>query len=132
MENKKVFGMEIVVLKNCPFCGGEAELHQDNNPPCDDWWVACYNTDCPSNPQVNPYYHHTRGRETAIKAWNTRKEISVEDCDQCKKDHEILVNTILNKFLSIERLEEIIFKTVGKDYFANKLAKAIKAELGGM
>ena len=60
-------------LKNCPFCGGEASLTQDNNPPNNHWWVACYNNSCPAMPQAtNVEYPKDNTREEAIKSWNTR------------------------------------------------------------
>ena len=49
-------------LKNCPFCGGEAEFAtKDGN------WIWCKKCGAESN-----YFEQT---EEAIKAWNTRKPL---------------------------------------------------------
>lgn len=60
--------------RNCPFCGGPAEVHQLHK---DEWYVACGNGDCPVNPETNTF-----GTETdAIEAWNHSYEVPKVTCD---------------------------------------------------
>lgn len=60
-------------LKPCPFCGGEAELHQsydmDTNE-VDGWFVWCNNKECECAPETREHFTEAE----AIVAWNTRAE----------------------------------------------------------
>lgn len=49
--------------RDCPFCGGPAEVHQLRQG---EWYVACGNGDCPVNPETNCFDTET----DAIEAWN--------------------------------------------------------------
>lgn len=57
-------------LKPCPFCGGEASVHQDNDystgKPVDRWWVQC--TPCDMFPEAA----WCKPIDEAIAAWNNR------------------------------------------------------------
>lgn len=58
-------------LKPCPFCGGEAKLHQTtygNNIAA--YVVWCGNRNC----DVSPTTRYRRFRKEAIEAWNRRAE----------------------------------------------------------
>ena len=100
-------------LKKCPFCGGEGTLHQDNNPPHNYWWVACYNNDCPSMPQATTCKEGeiVSDRQEAIEAWNNRPESTLRVLDEdetlkCFQDYE----AYLRDRCSEKKLDEIIFK----------------------
>lgn len=53
----------VPVPRDCPFCGGPAEVHQLHK---DEWYVVCGNSDCPVNPETNCFDTKT----DAIEAWN--------------------------------------------------------------
>ena len=52
-------------LKDCPFCGGAASLHNDTDSPC--WFVGCSNSACPIEP-----CHYADTEAEAIATWNRR------------------------------------------------------------
>jgi hypothetical protein len=56
-------GAETVVLKPCPFCGGEAELTGYRAP---EFWVHCPQIGCKASTEA------FGSKERAIAAWNTR------------------------------------------------------------
>lgn len=56
-------------IKRCPFCGGEALIHQ-NKDEMKTYSVYCGNEDCPASPKISCY-----GKEMAIDLWNTRKSM---------------------------------------------------------
>lgn len=60
--------------RNCPFCGGPAEVHQLHK---DEWYVACGNSDCPVNPETNTFDTET----DAIEAWNNSYNAPKVTCD---------------------------------------------------
>lgn len=67
-------------LKQCPFCGGEAEmnriLNSDGEP---EYYISvCKKHDCPGN--VREVY---KSEEMAIKVWNTRTPEIVR-CGECE------------------------------------------------
>ena len=56
-------------LKPCPYCGGDAELHQTHHQGSA-WFAWCANDECPVKPMTNDY-------ETCVEAiavWNHRAE----------------------------------------------------------
>ena len=53
-------------LKPCPFCGGEALLHDEEYKECGIYWVGCFNADCKMHPVTADYTHE----ESAVAAWN--------------------------------------------------------------
>ena len=59
--------------RDCPFCGGPAEVHQLHK---DEWYVACGNSDCPVNPETNCFDTEV----DAIEAWNNSYNVKVT-CD---------------------------------------------------
>lgn len=60
--------------RNCPFCGGPAEVHQLHK---DEWYVACGNSDCPVNPETNTFDTEV----DAIEAWNHSYDVPKVTCD---------------------------------------------------
>ena len=54
-------------LKPCPFCGGEADLI-NNDYVYEKWFAGCHNGKCPVQPET--YIHGTK--DEAINAWNRR------------------------------------------------------------
>ena len=60
--------------RNCPFCGGPAEVHQLHK---DEWYVACGNNDCPVNPETSCFDTET----DAIEAWNNSYNAPKVTCD---------------------------------------------------
>lgn len=71
-------------LLPCPFCGGEAELHQtydmDTNE-VDGWFVWCNNKECECTPETREHFTEAE----AIAAWNTRAE---QTCRMVEKQEE--------------------------------------------
>lgn len=53
----------VPVPRDCPFCGGPAEVHQLRQG---EWYVACGNDSCPVNPETNCFDTEA----DAIEAWN--------------------------------------------------------------
>ena len=60
--------------RDCPFCGGPAEVHQLRK---DEWYVACGNGDCPVNPETNTFDTEA----DAIEAWNNSYNAPKVTCD---------------------------------------------------
>lgn len=60
--------------RNCPFCGGPAEVHQLRKG---EWYVACGNGDCPVNPETNTFDTEAE----AIEAWNNSYSTPKVTCD---------------------------------------------------
>lgn len=60
--------------RDCPFCGGPAEVHQLHK---DEWYVACGNSDCPVNPETSCFDTET----DAIEAWNNSYNAPKVTCD---------------------------------------------------
>lgn len=63
-------------MKPCPFCGGEASIHESNRYPSlggriTGYTVVCTNTHC-INYMIDDWYK--RSKKKAIKRWNTRAE----------------------------------------------------------
>ena len=67
-------------MKPCPFCGGDAELHQtyhllhQTHHQGSAWFAWCANDECPVKPMTNDY-------ETCVEAiavWNHRAERTCE------------------------------------------------------
>jgi Lar family restriction alleviation protein len=80
---------ELVELKACPFCGGEAEL-DDLGDPNDDSFVHCTRCDVQ---QIANY-----GAAKASERWNTRATASgitrVEEARLLRSDCEFLLSVI--------------------------------------
>ena len=59
-------------LKNCPFCGGKAELIHDDTTtygfPTPNWAVRCESEICIAH-EISPAYSQ---HESAIEDWNRR------------------------------------------------------------
>ena len=55
-------------LKPCPFCGGEAELHEITFGE-KRFFIDCSNGECPVLPQTDSFGY----KEPAIHVWNTRQ-----------------------------------------------------------
>lgn len=64
----------VPVPRDCPFCGGPAEVHQLRK---DEWYVACGNSDCPVNPETSCFDTET----DAIEAWNNSYNAPKVTCD---------------------------------------------------
>lgn len=60
--------------RNCPFCGGPAEVHQLRK---DEWYVACPSEGCPVNPETNTFDTEV----DAIEAWNNSYNAPKVTCD---------------------------------------------------
>lgn len=60
--------------RDCPFCGGPAEVHQLHK---DEWYVVCGNGDCPVNPETSCFDTET----DAIEAWNNSYNAPNVTCD---------------------------------------------------
>ena len=65
-------------LKACPVCGKKAYAHQEHivtpqKVKIGKWGVHCGTVDC----IILPYRHETR--EQAIKAWNTRSLVAIDE-----------------------------------------------------
>lgn len=56
--------MRSELLALCPFCGGTANLHENN----DYWYVAC--REC-----INQTAHFYNGKDIVLKSWNARRPI---------------------------------------------------------
>ena len=57
----------------CPFCGGEAVLHQTydmDTGAVDGWFAWCDNDTCECKPETEQFFTEAE----AIAAWNTRAE----------------------------------------------------------
>jgi hypothetical protein len=65
-------------LKNCPFCGGRAELNSRKNIGHDNaqWWVHCAIPTCYS---IGP---KCLGPESAVLIWNNRRTPSLSEPSQ--------------------------------------------------
>ena len=83
-------------LKNCPFCGGEAEFAtKDEN------WIWCKKCGAESN-----YFEQT---EEAIKAWNTRKPL--EQIEQRLKTEEMEIeDAIQSLYIEMYRNKDALEK----------------------
>ena len=57
-------------LRECPFCGGEAEVIDWRWGGIGYWRVECTAVDCPTNPRTARH----RSEAKAIEAWNTRAD----------------------------------------------------------
>lgn len=68
-------------LEPCPFCGWVANLCMDDDDPDGEYCApVCTNLDC-----VAAYFDSWYGtRAEAIKAWNTRAEVSDTFCEACR------------------------------------------------
>lgn len=64
----------VPVPRDCPFCGGPAEVHQLHK---DEWYVVCGNSDCPVNPETNTFDTEA----DAIEAWNNSYNAPKVTCD---------------------------------------------------
>ena len=60
-------------LKPCPFCNREAEITQCQY---NDYYVTCKNCGCQLG-QDGVAYNDFGTKEEAIKAWNTRTDVSI-------------------------------------------------------
>ena len=60
--------------RDCPFCGGPAEVHQLHK---DEWYVVCPSEDCPVNPETSCFDTETE----AIEAWNNSYNAPKVTCD---------------------------------------------------
>lgn len=64
-------------LKNCPFCGGEAEVRTYRAPTVEEFfWCACTNCQAQSPPSGDD-----ATTADAVSAWNTRWHPPVDDDD---------------------------------------------------
>lgn len=74
-----------VVLKKCPFCGGEARMEAEAIGK----EKYLYSVSCINDCVTQGIYHKTV--DSAIKAWNTRKPVEnvlerlEEQAEECKK-----------------------------------------------
>lgn len=85
-------------LKNCPFCGGKAELHRfgsgrslgSREQPTvirDKWMVSCNHGCCKTAGFEDSIYHadsgevvvEKNGAELAVEAWNRRASADIAD-----------------------------------------------------
>lgn len=59
-------------LKQCPFCGGEAETYHSDNPDSNIqyWGVDCKSDECITHTMIADY----ATEKDAVAAWNRRKE----------------------------------------------------------
>jgi hypothetical protein len=55
-------------LKQCPFCGAEADIVELKMTDTSLWDITCIGVECPVVPNVGA----TEELHEAIKAWNTR------------------------------------------------------------
>ena len=96
---------DAVELLNCPFCGGTANLHNDES---EFWYVAC--REC-----ITQTTHFYNGRDIVIDRWNTRD--SAEN-DRLKK--EVAVGKAL--------LEEAFIATLCHHHLLFKLRDALNVD----
>lgn len=73
-QNEALAIYRVPTPRNCPFCGGPAEVHQLHK---DEWYVACGNSDCPVNPETSCFDTET----DAIEAWNNSYNAPKVTCD---------------------------------------------------
>lgn len=58
-----------IVLKRCPFCGGDADLVELKMTHQSLWDITCIGENCPVSPNVGA----TEDMQEAIDGWNTRR-----------------------------------------------------------
>lgn len=87
------------VLKQCPFCGGEAHISASS----DGYGVQCWNRRC-----IDMQIEEIPTEAEAIEAWNTRAEPPYDDLLRClENDWHIRASWDgLRKFWCIELTEE--------------------------
>ena len=56
-------------LRSCPFCGGEAEIFENDDRP-NEWYAACVNPEC----KCEAYLPFAKTVTEAAAAWNRRTE----------------------------------------------------------
>jgi len=98
--------VEQVDLRECPFCGGEANTevkHSKITGVRDQHFPSCLNADCPAF-IVDPYMTWATKAE-AIKAWNTRAAQS-SHTDDIRRE-------------ALEEAAKVAEALVGPDYDAN-------------
>jgi len=64
-------------LKSCPFCGGEAEIIQNDIG----LFIGCFHEDCPIGPATSTYVDGYATEAEAVAAWNARAERTCHDTD---------------------------------------------------
>ena len=71
-------------LKPCPFCGGEAVCDTVKPNDCNNYVVSCLSQEgCAGAIYIPDAYY---SEQEAIKAWNTRPSLSVEEIEEVVKD----------------------------------------------
>lgn len=73
-QNEALAIYRVPTPRDCPFCGGPAEVHQLHK---DEWYVACGNSDCPVNPETSCFDTEA----DAIEAWNNSYNAPKVTCD---------------------------------------------------
>lgn len=61
-------------LKNCPFCGSQAEYVEDNDHHGSFFFLGCSKSGCPANLAI--YGEPIENKQVCIDRWNTRCEHS--------------------------------------------------------
>ena len=68
-------------LKSCPFCGGEAEIIQNDIG----LFIGCFHEDCPIGPATSTYVDGYATEAEAVAAWNARAmREEIVRCRDCK------------------------------------------------
>ena len=87
-------------LLPCPFCGGQAELHQTYDMETKEvigWFVWCNNKRCECMPETNDHFTEAE----AIAAWNTRAATTIGKV-------QVEVEPVLHGTLTAEQVRELI------------------------
>lgn len=77
-------------LLNCPFCGGEAELHPTYDMDAgniDGWFAWCVNDTCECKPETGQFFTEAE----AIAAWNARTPIEYDGWFYLPKPKERII-----------------------------------------
>ena len=70
-------------LLPCPFCGGEAEIHETydmETNEVDGYFVWCNNKECECRPETNTCFTEAE----AVAAWNTRDDRTCKEIVRCR------------------------------------------------
>ena len=116
------------ILRECPFCGGEAEL------VCNDIgvFVGCFHENCPIGPQTSTYLDGYATEAEAIAAWNARAAHGTLTAEQAREAIEEAKAELLE---SCEYVGDMwqrkgdVLKAFGK--MEQAIADELNAELGG-
>lgn len=82
--------MNEINLKECPFCGGEAEMCSDSDTNGKSWYIRCKNCFSRSSEyyeslkvlmENEEFFAIQKAWKNAIKAWNKRVSTEAQETD---------------------------------------------------